>query len=113
MSAIRFSVTFPAVARYNMCMETLVLPHPAPRASRDLLPADSPLSQYIWVNPARMHGEPCFLGTRVPVQILFDHLRAGDAIEDFLADFEGVTREQAVAVIDFASHGLLAGLRNL
>jgi len=47
------------------------------------------------------------------VQILFDHLRAGDAIEDFLADFEGVTREQTVAVIDFASHGLLAGLRNL
>jgi uncharacterized protein (DUF433 family) len=60
-----------------------------------------------------MHGEPCFVGSRVPVQILFDHLRAGDPIDVFLKDFPPVTREQAVAVIDLAALGLLEGLRRL
>ena len=79
----------------------------------DLLPADSPLSQYIWVNKARMSGEPCFKGSRVPIQTLFDHLRAGDPMEVFLEDFPPVTREQAVAVVDLAAMGLLTGLRLL
>jgi uncharacterized protein (DUF433 family) len=60
-----------------------------------------------------MHGEPCFAGTRVPVQTLFDHLRAGDAIEAFLDGFPDVPRAQAVAVIDLAAMGLLQSLRTL
>jgi uncharacterized protein (DUF433 family) len=83
------------------------------RASHELIPPDSPLATAISVNPARMHGEPCFRGTRVPVQTLFDHLRAGDAFDKFLDGYEGVTREQVVAVIDLAARGLLAGLRLL
>ena len=86
---------------------------PNPQESRDLLPVDSPIGRHIWVNPARMHGEPCFRGTRVPVQILFDHLRAGDTLDVFLNDFEGVTREQAIAAIELAASGLLSGLRQL
>jgi uncharacterized protein (DUF433 family) len=58
-----------------------------------------------------MHGEPCFKDTRVPVQTLFDHLRAGDGFEKFLDGYEGVTREQVVAIVDLAAQGLLAGLR--
>ena len=81
--------------------------------SHELIAQDSPLSAYIWVNPDRMHGEPCFIGTRVPVQALFDHLRAGDGFAKFLADYEGVSAEQAVAVIDLAARGLLTGLRLL
>ncbi len=83
------------------------------RSSQELIPQDSPLAAYIWVNPCRMHGEPCFKGTRVPVQALFDHLRAGDGFGKFLEGYEGVTSEQAVAVIDVAARGLLAGLRLL
>jgi len=81
--------------------------------SHELIPADSPLAAHISVNPARMRGEPCFKGTRVPVQALFDHLRAGDGFERFLAGYEGVTREQVVAAIDLAARGLLTGLRLL
>ena len=60
-----------------------------------------------------MHGEPCFKGTRVPVQTLFDHLRAGDPLSEFLDGFPDVSRDQAVAVIDLAAMGLLEGLRRL
>src|SRR5665213_1526124 len=77
------------------------------------IPADSPLAHYVSVNRGRMHGEPCFKDTRVPVQALFDHLRAGDGFEKFLEGYEGVTREQVVALIDLAAHGLLSGLRLL
>ncbi|HEX4123660.1 MAG TPA: DUF433 domain-containing protein [Tepidisphaeraceae bacterium] len=84
-----------------------------PREDRELISPDSPLADFISVNPARLHGEPCFRGTRVPIQVLFDHLRGGDRLEDFLAGFPDVEREQAVAVIDLAAMGFLAGLRNL
>ncbi len=81
------------------------------RESRELIPADSLLAPFISVNPARMHGEPCFVGSRVPIQHLFDHLRAGDPLTVFLEDFPPVTQGQAVAVIDLAARGLLEGLR--
>ncbi|HEX4793298.1 MAG TPA: DUF433 domain-containing protein [Humisphaera sp.] len=83
------------------------------RDERELIPADSPLSPFISVDKGRMHGEPCFKGSRVPVKTLFDHLRAGDPLEVFLKDFPPVTHEQAVGVIDLAAIGLLEGLRNL
>jgi uncharacterized protein (DUF433 family) len=83
------------------------------RDERELIPADSPLAPFISVDKGRMHGEPCFKGTRVPVKALFDHLRAGDPLEVFLKDFPPVTREQSVGVIDLAALGLLEGLRNL
>lgn len=53
----------------------------------------------IWSDPERMSGTPCFYGTRVPVQTLFDYLAGGDSLDSFLEDFEGVTREQATAVL--------------
>jgi uncharacterized protein (DUF433 family) len=95
---------------------TTLVNQPAPGASRsdrELIPSDSPLAPYISVNPLRMHGEPVFKGTRVPVQNLFDHLRGGDNIDRFLEGFEQVTREQALAVIDLSARGLLDGLRQL
>ena len=96
-------------------MTVLSKPHesPAARSQRELIPADSLLAPYISVDPGRMHGEPCFKGTRVPIQTLFDHLRCGDDLQQFLDGFPDVTRAQAIAVIDLAAIGLLAGLRNL
>ncbi len=86
---------------------------PSARQERELIPPDGPLAPYISVNPGRMHGEPCFKGTRVPIQTLFDHLEMDDGLGDFLAGFPNVSREMAVAVIGLASRGLLDGLRNL
>jgi uncharacterized protein (DUF433 family) len=67
----------------------------------------------IWINPQRVSGAPCFFGTRVPIQTLFDCLAAGETTNQFLDDFEGVDREQATAVLDLAAHGLLDDLERI
>lgn len=50
-------------------------------------------------NAEVMNGALVFAGTRVPVEILIQHLVAGDSIETFLNDFPTVTREQAEAYL--------------
>jgi uncharacterized protein (DUF433 family) len=35
------------------------------------------LGRVVWIDPDRMSGAPCFAGTRVPVQMLLDHLKMG------------------------------------
>ena len=52
-------------------------------------------------------GTPDFAGTRVPVQTLIDYLKAGDRLEDFLADFPTVKRSQAEGVLELAKETLL------
>ena len=51
-------------------------------------------------------GEPCFTGRRVAVKALFDYLRAGHTLDEFLSDFPSVSREHAVAVIDLANRAV-------
>ena len=53
-------------------------------------------------DPEILSGTPVFVGTRVPVKILFDYLEAGDSLEVFLDEFPSVTREQAVAALELA-----------
>ena len=56
-----------------------------------------------------MGGEPVFKGTRVPVKSLFDHLEAGDSIEDFLDGFPSVKREQVITLLEESkAHALAA-----
>ncbi len=54
-------------------------------------------------NPDILGGQPVFTGTRVPVETLFDHLEAGIPLDEFLEDFPGVSKEQAIAILDLAS----------
>jgi len=49
-----------------------------------------------------MGGTPVFSGTRVPIKNLFDYLETGDTIEIFLEDFEGVSREQVIKVLEMS-----------
>ena len=55
--------------------------------------------QIISRNPNVMSGALVFAGTRVPVEILIQHLTAGDSLNKFLDDFPTVSREQAVAYL--------------
>jgi len=57
------------------------------------------LPSVIHSDPEILGGTPVFVGTRVPVQSLFDHLEAGDSIDDFLEGFPSVKREQVIAVL--------------
>ena len=45
-------------------------------------------------------GTPVFVGTRVPVQTLFDYLEEGDSLDEFLDDFPAVSREHAIKVLE-------------
>jgi uncharacterized protein (DUF433 family) len=56
----------------------------------------------VTVNPKVQGGLPCFAGTRVPVISLFDHLKLGYTIEEFLGDFPTVTKSQIDAVLEMA-----------
>lgn len=50
-------------------------------------------------DPGILGGTPVFAGTRVPVQTLWDYLRAGQSLDEFLDDFPTVARRQAEAVM--------------
>ena len=50
--------------------------------------------------PGKVSGTWLFRGTRVPLRALFENLRDGASIEDFLRWFPGVQREQVEAVLD-------------
>ena len=61
--------------------------------------ADSVISASVDI----MGGTPVFAGTRVPVQTLLDYLEGGDSIDDFLAGFPTVTRQQVVSFLERAA----------
>jgi uncharacterized protein (DUF433 family) len=63
-------------------------------------------------DPEILGGTPVFVGTRVPVQSLFDYLEGGETLEEFLRQFPSVKREQAIAALDLARDSLLAGARS-
>jgi uncharacterized protein (DUF433 family) len=50
-------------------------------------------------DPTILGGVPCFTGTRVPVESLFEHLRRGYTVDYFLGQFPTVSREQVNAVL--------------
>jgi uncharacterized protein (DUF433 family) len=54
-------------------------------------------------DPEIMSGTPVFVGTRVPVQALWDYLEGGHPLDEFLLDFPSVKREQAVAALELAA----------
>jgi len=66
------------------------------------------VSKVVSQNPNVLGGEPVFVGTRVPVQSLFDHLEAGDSIEEFLEGFPSVKRELVIALLEEARQHALA-----
>ena len=65
------------------------------------------LDEAIWVNPQRMSGEPCFRGTRVPVQSMIDLLEGGETIDDFLMLHPSIARRQVFTVLEFAHSQIL------
>ena len=51
-------------------------------------------------NPAKVSGAWVFRGTRVPVSALFENLRAGATVDEFVEWFPGVARGQVEEVLD-------------
>ena len=59
-------------------------------------------TRVINIDPEILGGTPVFFGTRVPIKNLFDYLETGDTIEIFLEDFEGVSRNQVIKVLEMS-----------
>lgn len=60
------------------------------------------IENLITVDPETMGGQPVFTGTRVPVESLFDYLEEGISLDEFLKNFDTVSKDQAVAVMKLA-----------
>ena len=59
-------------------------------------------------DPDILSGEPVFRGTLVPFQTLLDYLEGGETLDEFLKQYPGVARQQAVAALEEAKTLLLA-----
>lgn len=61
------------------------------------------LLQRIWIDPARCGGKPCIRGHRIWVSLILDQLAAGASMEEILANYLGLTREDIQACIAYGS----------
>lgn len=61
----------------------------------------------ITVNPNILGGTPVFRGTRVPIKTLFDYIRWGYSLAEFLEYFPAVEREAALAILAEAEQSTL------
>ncbi len=59
-------------------------------------------------DPEILSGEPVFRGTRVPFQTLLDYLEGGETLGEFLEQYPGVGRENAIAALEEAKALVLA-----
>jgi len=66
----------------------------------------------VYSDPNILGSTPVFVGTRVPIQSLFDYLEGGETLDEFLRQFPSVKRAQAIATLDLARAMLLAGARS-
>ena len=57
-------------------------------------------------DPEIMGGTPVFMGTRVPIRALMEHLEEGYSLNYFLDQYPSVSREQAVQLIKLATEKL-------
>ncbi len=58
--------------------------------------------------PGKMSGAWVFRGTRMPVSVVFENLEDGITIDELVELYDGLTREQVKAVLDFAAQSLQA-----
>jgi uncharacterized protein (DUF433 family) len=57
------------------------------------------MNRVVTISPDIQSGVPVFSGTRVPIKNLFDYLRGGDTIDEFLEDFPSVNRAQVMELL--------------
>jgi uncharacterized protein (DUF433 family) len=67
-------------------------------------------SSIVSVSSEVMGGALVFTGTRVPVETLFDYLKAGESVDDFLQGFPTVTKAQVVSLLDELGKQLISAM---
>ncbi|MDA8304169.1 MAG: DUF433 domain-containing protein [Deltaproteobacteria bacterium] len=62
--------------------------------------------EHIELNPKIMRGKPVIKGTRLSVQFILNLLANGSTFEEIMQEYEGVTREDILACLLYASEAL-------
>jgi uncharacterized protein (DUF433 family) len=58
--------------------------------------------EHIVSTPDVLRGKPRIKGTRIPVSLLLGYLAAGQTVEEILAEFPDLRKEQIAACLDYA-----------
>ena len=66
------------------------------------------LKELVEVDSEKLSGTAVFVGTRVPVNHLFEYLEEGETLDEFLRQFPSVTRDQALGVLELSKESLLS-----
>ncbi len=64
----------------------------------------------IEINPSIMLGKPVIKGTRIPVETILEKLAENIDIDEILADYPRLTREDIHAALAYAAEGRLRAL---
>ncbi len=60
----------------------------------------------ITIDPAKMDGMPCIRGLRMPVASVVDMVAAGMSVDEIIADFPDLEREDIAEALRYASAAL-------
>jgi uncharacterized protein (DUF433 family) len=61
------------------------------------------MNSRITIDPTVCHGKPCIRGLRYPVENVLEWLAAGMSIDEILADYADLEREDILAALAFAA----------
>ncbi len=62
----------------------------------------------ISVDPEICHGKPCIRGLRYSVESILEYLAGGDSVEQVLAEFPDLERDDILACLEFSGKMLVA-----
>ena len=62
------------------------------------------MDNFITISPDVQSGTPVFANTRVPIKNLFDYLKGGDSVDEFLDDFPSVERSQILRLLQLLEY---------
>jgi uncharacterized protein (DUF433 family) len=61
------------------------------------------IAQRITMDPEICHGKPCIRGLRYPVETILELLSSGMSVDEILADYDDLEREDILAALAFAA----------
>ena len=65
------------------------------------------LGERITIDLAICHGRPTIRGLRYTVESILELLSSGMSVDEILADYEDLEREDILAALDFARHSAI------
>lgn len=63
----------------------------------------TPYQHLITIEPGKRGGKPCIRGLRITVYDVLSYLAAGMSVDEILADFPDLTRDDILACLTFAA----------